>query len=206
MIAVKIHELGKKFQYEWIFRGLSLVLNPRETYAIIGPNGSGKSTFLKILAGAIPSNQGKIEYTLHQKNIPIESIYRHLILAAPYLELVEEFTLLEAIRFHTRFKNMIADMDEHLFLEKTGLQKAAYKPIRYFSSGMKQRLKLGFAFYTDVPLLILDEPTSNLDKQGTAWYQEEIRQCLGKRLIVLGSNQPEEYSFCNHLIDISAYK
>ena len=146
MLNIRIENLGKKFQYEWIFKGINLEINSSQSYAIVGPNGSGKSTFLKVLAGAILPNQGEVDYFLCDKSVRPDQIYRQLVICAPYLELVEEFTLLEAINFHQQFKQFKKEIDISVFLEKTGLKKAKNKQIRYFSSGMKQRLKLGFAF------------------------------------------------------------
>ena len=206
MLNIRIEDLGKKFQYEWIFRGINLKINSLQSYAVVGPNGSGKSTFLKVLAGAILPNLGKVDYFLDDKAVKPDLIYRQLVICAPYLELVEEFTLLEAINFHQQFKQFKEGIDVPVFLERTGLKKAKNKQIRYFSSGMKQRLKLGFAFYTDVPLVLLDEPTTNLDHQGEAWYQQEIQACLEKQLILIGSNQPNEYDFCKQTISLLDYK
>ena len=78
--------------------------------------------------------------------------------------------------------------------------------IKYFSSGMKQRLKLALAFCSDTPMLMLDEPTSNLDKQGVEWYLGLVQQFAAGRLTIICSNQEHEYSFCTQHLDISDYK
>jgi len=201
MFRIFTENLGKKFNYEWIFRNLSFQFHFGEAYAIVGNNGSGKSTLLQVLAGALPASEGKIWYETEGKKIAEENFYQHLAWASPYLELIEEMTLTEQIRFHFRMKPMLSLLGsaENL-IEILHLERSRHKYIKNFSSGMKQRLKLGLAFYTDTPLLLLDEPTSNLDAQNIAWYKDEISKQLGKRLLIVASNQPEEYEFCTHII------
>lgn len=201
MFAICTENLGKKFNYEWIFRNLSFRFEFGESYAIVGNNGSGKSTLLQVLAGALPASEGKIWYEKENTKINAEDFYKYLSWASPYLELIEEMTLSEHIDFHFNMK------PRHSWLHSTRelieilrLEHSKHKFIKNFSSGMKQRLKLGLAFYTDTPLLMLDEPTSNLDAQNINWYQDEISKQLGKRLIIVASNQHEEYKFCKHLI------
>lgn len=205
-MQIKIHQLGKKFKYEWIYRKLSTTLHSGESYAILGPNGSGKSTFLKTLSGILPASEGTIQYQTNGKLIPAEQWYKHLVWAAPYLELIEEFTLQEQVDFQRKFKPFKENLSTKDLMAKIGLTKARHKAIKYFSSGMKQRLKLGLAFYADVPVVLLDEPTSNLDKQGIEWYQQEVKSNLANQLVVICSNQIHEYDFCPHQMNISDYK
>ena len=198
--------LSKKFQRDWIFKNLNLHFQTPHSYTIIGPNGSGKSTLLQILAGILPATNGTVTYKADAQTIPVEHIYRHLSIASPYLELIEEFTLLEAVKFHTQFKPLKDNLSMNEFLEIMKLNKSIKKQIKHFSSGMKQRLKLGLAFYSNTDLILLDEPTSNLDSQGIAWYHQEIEKNTQDRLLVLCSNQSYEYEFCENIISISSFK
>jgi ABC-type multidrug transport system ATPase subunit len=91
-------------------------------------------------------------------------------------------------------------------LELIGLKNAAHKQIRYYSSGMKQRLKLALAIFSDCPILLLDEPCSNLDKEGYALYDTLIKEYAMHKLIIVGSNDPAEYHFCNAQINLMDYK
>ncbi len=185
---------------------MNLHLKQGESYAILGPNGSGKSTFLKILSGILPQSGGTMIYQQNGKAISPEEWYKHLVWAAPYLELIEEFTLKEQVEFQAKFKKFRENLSSEAFIEYIGLQKATHKPIKYFSSGMKQRLKLGLAFCTDVPVLLLDEPTSNLDKEATEWYKQSVSNNLSEQLVVICSNQGHEYDFCTHQVHITNYK
>lgn len=201
MFSICTENLGKKFNYEWIFRNLSFKFQFGESYAIVGNNGSGKSTLLQVLSGALPPSEGKIWYEKENMKVQAEDFYVYLAWASPYLELIEEMTLKEQIDFHFKMKPMLASLHSaEDLVEVLRLEQARHKFIKNFSSGMKQRLKLGLAFYTDTPVLMLDEPTSNLDAQNIAWYKEEVQKQIGKRLLIVASNQVEEYDFCKYLI------
>lgn len=203
-MRIEASDLGKRFNYEWIFRKLSVSLTAGKAYALLGPNGSGKSTLLNTLSGNITPSEGNLSFFLRNTPVPVEQVYQYLSMAAPYLELVEEFTLLEAIEFHRRFKK-IRSLTPEALMERMLLQKAKHKFVKDFSSGMRQRLKLGLALYTESPLLLLDEPTTNLDQEGVNWYLEHLHQNRQDRLILIGSNVPHEYSFCDETIRITDF-
>lgn len=202
---ITLQNVGRRFNKEWIFRNLSTEFSSGNSYAILGPNGSGKSTLLSVLTGSLSPSEGEISFS-DVKEIPVENIYKYISLAAPYLELVETFTLKESIDFHFKFKNFASGLDSKKLITILGLEKAANKEIKYFSSGMKQRTKLALACCTDTPILFLDEPTSNLDVQGISWYRELIENFGKDRLTIIGSNQIQEYDFCTNQIQISDYK
>lgn len=202
-MQISLHNTGKRYNREWIFRKVDYVFEPNLAYAITGPNGSGKSTLLQVIAGALQHNSGSLTYTTTEGK-QIEEPYAHLAFAAPYLDLIEEMTATEFLNFHEKFKPLTHSIPA--ILKEVNLENAADKQIRYFSSGMKQRLKLAQAFFTNAPVLLLDEPTSNLDKEGINLYRELIKGQQGKKLIIISSNDVQEYDFCNEVIDIVAYK
>lgn len=204
-MQIVLENLGRRFNKEWIFKGISHTFSQGQQYAILGPNGSGKSTLLSVLLGSLTPSEGKISY-INGKEILPENIFNYISLAAPYLDLIEEFTLQETIDFHFKFKNYQAGFDAAAVLDLLALSKAEDKPLKYFSSGMKQRTKLALAFCTDTPILVLDEPTSNLDTQGTDWYLSLIEKFAKERLVLVGSNQLYEYDFCEHRLNILDYK
>jgi len=206
MLKIHLNEASKRFQYEWIFKNLTLQLTQGESLAITGGNGSGKSTLLKCLSGAIPVSSGKITFEKAGHEIPESEWYRHLVISAPYLELPEEFSLLELINFHFKFKNPLDHIQPAELIEILYLTQHIAKPVSQFSSGMKQRLKLGLAFFSDVPLILLDEPTSNLDKKGIAWYTDLVKNHQNNRTVVVCSNEPREYEFCQHRLALEDFK
>ena len=203
-MQITLNNVGKRFNREWIFRNLTVDFLSEKKYAITGANGSGKSTLLQVLAGSLTHNEGKVDFTLNSGSIPEERIYSHISIAAPYLELIEEMTAGEFLSFHQQFKPMvIADKD---ILQIVGLQKAVNKQIRYYSSGMKQRLKLAQAFFCSSPVLLLDEPTTNLDTEGMELYHYLIKNYTANKLVIISSNDLQEYGFCDEVIAIGDYK
>jgi ABC-type multidrug transport system ATPase subunit len=205
-MTISLQNIGRRFNREWIFRGIDYSFADRESYAILGANGSGKSTLLAVLNGSLSPSAGTINYFFEDKEVEVEQVFQQLSLAAPYLELIEEFSLEEMIDFHFKFKTYKAGIDKAAIIELLNLPGSANKLIRYFSSGMKQRLKLALAFCADTPILMLDEPTSNLDAQGVEWYLSLVQQFAKDRLTIICSNQEHEYSFCQHKLNIVTYK
>lgn len=202
---ITLNNIGRRFNKEWIFREINYQFNGGEKYAVLGPNGSGKSTLLSILLGSLMPSEGELKY-LNPKEINVEGIYQHISFAAPYLDLIEEFTLQETIAFHFKFKAYAKGLNELDVLNLLGLERSQDKPLKHFSSGMKQRTKLALACCSDAPLLLLDEPTSNLDAQGVDWYLALIEKFGDNRTVIIGSNQEHEYSFCGARLNISDYK
>lgn len=201
---ISLSNIGKRFNREWIFRNLSYNFLAPKKYAITGSNGSGKSTLLQVIAGSASSNEGNIQYSIFNTPCSNEEHYRHISIAAPYLELIEEMTANELLDFHTAFKSLSVSKTEALQI--VGLDKAANKQIRYYSSGMKQRLKLAQAFFSNTPVLLLDEPTTNLDAEGIALYQNLIQNHSKEKLVIISSNDTIEYEFCDEVIRIADYK
>lgn len=206
MLSVKLEGAGKKFQREWIFRNLSLALKLGSKTAIIGSNGSGKSTLIKCLSSQMPLTEGKLSFIWKQKELAIEDVYKYLSISAPYLDLPEEFSLKEFLKFHFKFKPPSEGLNIQQIIEIMYLENAVNKPINYFSSGMKQRLKLGLCFFSNSPLMLLDEPTSNLDERGIQWYRDLIHQYGGNKCILIASNDKREFDFCEEIVSIEDYK
>ena len=206
MFTIQVQNASKRFHHEWIFKNLNLDLSAGDTIAITGGNGSGKSTLLKCLSGAIPLTSGAIQYQSGATQIVEEQWFRSLALATPYLELPEEFTLSEVLSFHFQFKNPLQQRSNAEILEVLGLEKHKSKTLSQFSSGMKQRVKLALAIFSEVPFLLLDEPTTNLDKQGVTWYLDLIQQFTQDRIVMICSNDPREYDFCEKKIAMEDFK
>ena len=210
-MQISLSNIGKRFNREWIFRHIEYKFIAGKKYAITGSNGSGKSTLLQVISGSLSHNEGKITATTGQPEgdgitgvVPTEHLYKYLSLAAPYLELVEEMTAREFLDFHLQFKPGIFSVNEAL--QDIQLEKAADKQIRYFSSGMKQRLKLAQAFYCLSPVLLLDEPTTNLDTDGIALYHRLMNEHATNKLVIICSNDKQEYDFCDDVLSIGDYR
>lgn len=203
-MQISLSNTGKRYNREWIFRHLEYTFLEGKRYAITGSNGSGKSTLLQVIAGALTHNEGKVTMTVNKELILEENIHRYISFVAPYLELIEEMTAMEFLSFHTKFKELSISIEEAL--QYVNLGNAVNKQIRYYSSGMKQRLKLAQAFFCKEPVLLLDEPTTNLDAEGIALYHRLINDFAGNKLIIISSNDPQEYNFCEEILAIANYK
>lgn len=206
MLTLTAQQLSKRYIRQWIFRKLEYTFTAGNPCAITGPNGCGKSTLLKVLSGFQPATEGAVSYLSHGTLMGTEDFFRSISIAAPYLELIEDFTLGELLKFHFSFKRLSAGHTLEGLAERMYLVDAWHKPVKHFSSGMKQRLRLGLAFFADTPLLFLDEPTSNLDIQGQDWYEKEITQLISDKIILVASNQPAEYRFCTQQLYLPDWK
>lgn len=205
--SIDISDAGKKFFRNWIFRNLSYRIDAGQKLSVIGHNGSGKSTFLQVLSGYESLSQGRILYSLNGHEVIRENIFKHISIAAPYLELIEEYSLEELVLFHFQFKKSRQNLNTEEILNLMELDGSRKKVFKYFSSGMKQRTKLALAMLSEVDLILLDEPLSNLDKQSEIWYRNLAENYLKDKAVVVCSNQNEaEYFFCNKTLRISDYK
>lgn len=205
-MEISLTNAGKRYRLDWIFRGIDYTFRSGERYAILGPNGSGKSTLLKVLSGHLSLSKGAIAFQKDQKAIPDDAVYRYVSYAAPYIELIEEFSLEESLRFHARMRPLLPGFTPARLYELLALPRARTKEVRFFSSGMKQRLKLALAVCSDTPVLLLDEPTTNLDLNAIDWYQHLVREYAGDRLVILASNDPVDAEFCRIHLNILDYK
>jgi len=201
-MQISLAQACKRFNKEWIFKNLNFQFEAGKHYALIGNNGSGKSTLLQIIAGYSGLTKGSIDWNPFDAG----TIYEQISFAAPYLELVEEFTATEQFEFQAQFKPIQKELSTEKILALIGLKNAAHKQIRYYSSGMKQRLKLALAIFSECPILLLDEPCSNLDKEGYALYDTLIKDFAMHKLIIVGSNDPAEYHFCKAQVNLMDYK
>ena len=200
-MILKTTGLGKKFVRDWVIRDFNYTFAGPGLYAVRGLNGSGKSTLLKLLAGFLTPSKGHVDWINQNDTISEEEQYLRLSVSAPYMQLIEELTLDEFLEFHSRFKSFLKNDDKESFKLKTGLSKQGDKQIKDFSSGMKQRVKLGLCFYFENDVILIDEGTTNLDAQGVAWFREEVQR-LSDKLVILFSNQEEEYNLAQKSVEL----
>lgn len=205
-MTISLSDAGKRFNREWIFRHFTYTFETGQSYAITGPNGSGKSTLLQVLSGGMMLNEGNIRYAINNTQYSTEEIYKQVSICAPYLELVEEMTMKEMLEFHHGFKPFLPGLTIDSIMAAIGLEKAAHKQIRYYSSGMKQRVKLAQCIFSDTEIVLLDEPCTNLDTMGIDLYHQLIDSYCKKRLVLVSSNDEVEYRFCKEKISITEWK
>ena len=205
-MRILMTDTGKRFNRDWIFRHFNYTFEAGQKYAITGHNGSGKSTLLQVIAGALTISEGSVSYEKENLKTASDNIFHHISVCAPYLELIEEMTAGEFLNFHFEFKSPYNCIPVNEILNRVQLGSSARKQIRYFSSGMKQRIKLAQAVFSDTEIVLLDEPCTNLDKKGIDLYHQLISEYCRERITIVSSNDEVEYSFCEKVIDIQEYK
>jgi len=193
-MQVSLSGVGKRFRTKWVLQDLHLLIEAGMRHVVTGKNGSGKSTLMRIIAGQLSPTCGTIGWSSRGKAIPPGLLYRHIAIAAPYMELIEEYTFGELIRFQRQLKPFSGGMSDPDLLRLSGLRDNLSQPLRVYSSGMKQRAKLSLAILSDTPLLLLDEPCSNLDEGSRHWYSELMAEYgRGKTLVIASNHNKDEY-------------
>ncbi len=201
-MEIKIDRLGKRYQHGWVFKELSFTFLQDKVYGISGRNGSGKSTFLKIISGLLSPSSGSVGYRHHDKAVLRESIYTQVSVAAPYTDLIEEYSLNEMIAFHLRFKPSFLLPKVQDWIDMLDLGHAGSRPLIQFSSGMKQRVKLGLAMYSTSSILLLDEPTSNLDNAAKSWLFDHLKNNVTGKVVLIASNELSDFSLCSEMLHL----
>lgn len=206
-IHIRLSGLGKKFGTEWVFKGIDLHVAPTDKLVILGGNGSGKSTLLQIISGYVLPNQGSVIFSLGEKKTEPEFYKNYISMASPYLELIEDFSFAELINHTSIYKPFLNNFSEKEIIGLSELGFAGNKLIHTYSSGMKQRVKLTLAILADAPILLLDEPVSNLDKNAIAWYKGMIEKFAKNKTIIVCSNSiSDEFEFCGKELNLVNYK
>lgn len=178
-----------------------------EHTVILGPNGSGKSTLLQTILGSTVASEGEIKYQYGGKEVGVEDSLGMFSIAAPYLELIEEFTVQEQLEFHQKLTPFRAGLTIDSIIDTLYLTDAKGKAMKYYSSGMKQRVKIGLALLSNTPFVLLDEPTSNLDAKAIEWYNTLVEEHKTDRIVIVCSNdQKAEFGFCSQSLNLMDYK
>jgi len=196
--------LFKRYTYNWIIQNLTTTFEGANIYGIAGPNGSGKSTFLSLLSGFLTPSQGSIQYSHQGKKISRDDIYQHLSISAPYIDLIEEYTVSELLAMYRKLKPLQSNISTDEFLQLSYLGDDKKKPIKYFSSGMRQRVHLLLAIKTDCPLLLLDEPSSFLDDQARIWLYNMIDEHCTDKLVIMASNDAQDLAHCDLVVNLES--
>jgi ABC-type multidrug transport system ATPase subunit len=204
-MIISAQQLSKKFNREWVFRNFTQQFNSGEIIAITGANGSGKSTLMQVLWGQTIQTSGTIEWISDGKQIDPSELYSFISIAAPYQDLIGEFTLAEHLRFHFSYKKPINGYSTEELIRLMYLEGTEGKKVGDFSSGMRQRLRLGLALYSEAAVTFLDEPTTNLDVQGAAWYRSVLSETKN-RLIFIATNTAEDYPAGSQIIGMNNFK
>ncbi len=199
---LSIQKLSKAYNQRTVFKELTFTIKSGDRFAITGPNGSGKSTLLKILSGGLLPSAGHINYMHLGNPIADDILYRYVHFVAPYNTVIEELNLPELFQLHHRL-GLLKKFNAYTEW-KTQLEYPfdPERQIKTFSSGMKQRIKLGLVLLDDRPLILLDEPGSNLDAQGKTWLYTLLKQLNATQTLIIASNEPAEIAYCTSGINV----
>ncbi len=204
-MEISLNQISKRFGYEWIFKNVNLELSSNNIYGLKGPNGSGKSTLMQVFSGHLSPSEGSIEYISNNKSIARENIYKHISFSGPYIDIINQFTLAEVLNFHFKFKQSLLE-SQNAMIQMMQLEKSKNKQLAFYSSGMRQRVKLALSLFSDTPILLLDEPSTNLDQKGIIWYQEMLEKYSKNRLVLVASNEARDYKQAKSVFNIEDYK
>lgn len=205
--SIQAIDLNKSFGRRLIFNDLQFTFDKAGVYGISGPNGSGKSTLVKIIAGIIGASKGKIVHKLNDKEIVEEHLHNHIGFASPYLVLYEEFTTYENLKLFSDIRGVSFNKERvDYLLNKFLLFKRKDDLLKTYSSGMKQRVKFIFALMHSPQLLILDEPTSNLDDEGKISVYDLVREEGKQNIVLIASNEKHDLELCGETVYLEKYK
>jgi ABC-type multidrug transport system ATPase subunit len=197
-LQLQINNIGKRYQKQWLFRNINLELKLGDNLSVTGHNGSGKSTFIQVVYGLVQASEGEVLLNGNSNYKPHEVF----ALSAPYLELPMEFNLIEIHDLYQRTQKMNANLDEFLaFSDFSKIQ--AQRAVKLFSSGMQQRLKTALCLSSNSPVLLLDEPLSNMDTKGEDWYKNCLND-INNKIVIIAGNNPIEYAFTNTNLQIKS--
>lgn len=190
--------ISKRFNRDILFREFTFNFKNNNKYAILGENSSGKSTLLKIIGGVLSPTKGEINYS---ENI-VES--NQISFTSPEMDLLHDYSVQELFDFHFQFKKPKITIKEQL----TASKLSEFKDKKYYtlSSGLMNKVKLSLAIFSDSPILLLDEPCTNFDHENIKWYANMIKEYCDNQLIIVASNNANEYNFCNEHINIQNFK
>jgi len=204
-------KLAKYYSHRLVFGNLNFSISSGSSLGILGRNGSGKSTLIKTICGLISPSQGDFAFSVSGKELKSEEYYKHIGFMSPYLNLYDELTALENLEFFMNLKCPDKPKNEReekisSLLESVGLYKRRKDFYKNYSSGMKQRVKLCFALLNEPELLLLDEPCSNLDKEGidiVYKYAEEQKQ---SKMLIIATNEESDLNLCDTTLNIEDFK
>lgn len=193
---VAVKNLSKFYRQRKLFTDVSLTVPDQSVLVVLGPNGAGKTTFLRILCGLTPATAGKVEITINGQILTPEERRAQLGLVTPELELYGELTAVENLEFFARVRELpFSRQQARELLEFVGLKGRGHDFVHTYSSGMKQRLKYAYALLHQPHILILDEPTTNLDEAGVALVDSVIRRQRERGIVIMATNEPEEVAY-----------
>lgn len=204
-MVIELSQISKRFR-SWIFKDISYRFEAGLVYGIAGSNGSGKSTLLQIISGFMTPTKGELTYLRGDTRLLAEEYNTTISYAAPYVSLIEEFTVREAIEFQFRCRSDQAQIPVEQILSQSLLKDYQDRFLNQLSSGLMQRLKLALAIMSNSEVLLLDEPTSFLDEKSRRWFEDQLARHRHDRLIMIATNDLQDIDLCEKVLDVELFR
>lgn len=196
MLSLELENISKRFGERQVFENINLKLESPVSLAVIGPNGCGKTTLLKIICGLIRPSRGRVTIKQNGQEVKKEGQQAFFSIVAADIELYEELTALENLGFISRLRDSKpSEIELNQKLVQVGLKGRENEPVGSFSSGMKQRLKYAVALSSSPKILVLDEPSSNLDEEGVFLMEKIIEEQKESGMVILATNDIKETQY-----------
>lgn len=202
---IEIRGVGKVYDERPVLQDISAKITAPGAWTILGPNGSGKSTLLKIIAGLLTPTDGEVVYLYNGERLTVQQRRQAVGMVAPDIALYRPLTAMENLRFFAQARGIrVQDSDLLSLLEQVHLRSRAHDPVATFSTGMVQRLKVLTALVHRPPVLLLDEPGSNLDEAGMEFIRHTIREQVKHGIVIVATNDTREMDYGEPLIQLGA--
>jgi heme exporter protein A len=205
--TITLVDVSHRFGHRTVFHGVNLAVGAGQVAVVMGSNGAGKSTLLRVIAGLLQPCTGSVETAVCGRTLDARARRRYIGYVAPDLTLYRELTGVENLEFFARLRSVSLTREIlKTILEQVGLLGRGSDLVGNYSSGMRQRLKYAFALLGHPPILLLDEPTANLDTSGMEMVQRVIamqRERPGGGLTVIATNEPREETWGDHRVRLN---
>ncbi len=203
MMTLTVKNLGYYYSTRSIFKNLVFEQKSGECLAITGPNGSGKSTLVRILTGLLTPKSGSVTY--HKAGEALTSVQHTLGLVTPWIQLYRDLSALENMQLFAA-AHQVDDAEERMeeLFSKVGLEGRQDEPLKEYSSGMIQRAKYACALYHQPEIIVLDEPTANLDQEGRSMVLDLVEELRKDKLLIIATNEAEEVELADRTESVVA--
>ena len=198
-MKVVLNDISKRYTTHWILKKINHEFRSGEVHSIQGSNGSGKSTLMRIISTQLSPTLGTILYENDQGEMAKnESLAFKISFSAPYILPIENLSLKEIYKFHTTFRSFKRSLSYDQFVKALDYPYQQDQLIKFYSSGMKQRLSLALSILTEGELILLDEPTSYLDENAKKWYHSLLNEWKEDCTVIISTNDKEDLKECTH--------
>ena len=204
MVRVELRDIAKSFNRRAIFDNVTMTVEDGHALCVTGANGSGKSTLLRVICGLLRPTRGVVTITVDDKPYLPAEVRNAFGVVAPDVALYGELTALENMVFFSRVRGLSArSLDVEGLLARVGLAGRGDDEVHTYSSGMRHRLKYACALLHHPPILLLDEPSTNLDEDGIAIVRQVMVEQKQHGLLIFATNDTQEVALGDQVVRLT---